>query len=663
LTIAVTGSNSYDFGGRIRSTSGTVNIVKDGTGTQQLSGSGGNDYTGTTTVNDGTLALAKTGGATAIGGDLTVNGPGTVTYQGNDQVADTGAVTVNSGGTVDLAGFSDTVSSLTLNGTGSGGAALTNTSTNASTLTSSVTLASASSVGGTGNITIAGPISGSAGLTKTGTDSVILTGSNSYTTTTISAGVLQVGDGGTSGTLGTGSVVDDGQLVVNRSDNYLLNNLISGIGSFKQAGGGVTTLGNSANTYGGATIITSGTLSVYTLANSGVASSIGSGSDIIVDGGTLQYTGTGIVTDRLITIGTAGATFDASGVGAVSFSNPATVGYQGSGTRLVTLTGSNTGDNTFSQIIGDSGGATSLEKTGTGTWLLDGNNSYSGGTSIGAGVLAVGDNNALGTGTVTFNGGAISAAGSYTISNAVNIASGVYGTVSGSGNLTFSGAISGAAGNQGMQITSTGITTYGSSNSYNGGTTISTGATLVAAAAGALENTASIAVNSGTLISAASNAIGTSTATAPGISMNNGTFAVGDSGGAVTDYIGTLTLTANSTISLTNNAYNSTLNFNDINFFNTSITLTITSWQGTAGSSGTGDRIFSTTSLTAQQLSQISWDGGYGVGAMQLFSGEIVPLAVIPEPTTVVGALMLAAFVGYRERRRVRGLLGRLAHR
>jgi autotransporter-associated beta strand protein len=119
LTIAVTGSNSYDFGGRIRSTSGTVNIVKDGTGTQQLSGSGGNDYTGTTTVNDGTLALAKTGGATAIGGDLTVNGPGTVTYQGNDQVADTGAVTVNSGGTVDLAGFSDTLASLSLGTSGS----------------------------------------------------------------------------------------------------------------------------------------------------------------------------------------------------------------------------------------------------------------------------------------------------------------------------------------------------------------------------------------------------------------------------------------------------------------------------------------------------------------------------------------------------------------
>ncbi len=54
---------------------------------------------------------------------------------------------------------------------------------------------------------------------KLGTGTTILTGTNTYTgTTTISAGTLQVGNGGTTGTLGTGIVTDNSALVFNRSD-------------------------------------------------------------------------------------------------------------------------------------------------------------------------------------------------------------------------------------------------------------------------------------------------------------------------------------------------------------------------------------------------------------------------------------------------------------
>jgi autotransporter-associated beta strand protein len=67
------------------------------------------------------------------------------------------------------------------------------------------------------------------------------------------------------------------------------------------------------------------TLEVSTLANGGVNSSIGASSNaaanLFIHASTLKYTGAGSTTDRLFTIGTGGATLDASGTGAVVFSN------------------------------------------------------------------------------------------------------------------------------------------------------------------------------------------------------------------------------------------------------------------------------------------------------------------------------------------------------
>ncbi len=68
------------------------------------------------------------------------------------------------------------------------------------------------------------------------------------------------------------------------------------------------------------------TLAVAHLANGGVASSIGSSSNassnLVIQGSTLKYEGAATSTDRLFTVGTSGATLDASGSGAVSFTNP-----------------------------------------------------------------------------------------------------------------------------------------------------------------------------------------------------------------------------------------------------------------------------------------------------------------------------------------------------
>ena len=99
-------------------------------------------------------------------------------------------------------------------------------------------------------------------MTKTGAGTTTLTGTNTYSgTTTISTGTLQVGNGGTTGTLGSGNITNNAALRVNRSDAFTLGQNISGTGTLTQFGAGTTTL-TGANTYSGVTTISAGTLQV-----------------------------------------------------------------------------------------------------------------------------------------------------------------------------------------------------------------------------------------------------------------------------------------------------------------------------------------------------------------------------------------------------------------
>ena len=69
-----------------------------------------------------------------------------------------------------------------------------------------------------GSATVGSVIAGTVGLTQTGPGTLILTGANTYTGgTTISAGTLQVGNGGTTGSI-VGNIVDNAALVFNRSN-------------------------------------------------------------------------------------------------------------------------------------------------------------------------------------------------------------------------------------------------------------------------------------------------------------------------------------------------------------------------------------------------------------------------------------------------------------
>ena len=98
-------------------------------------------------------------------------------------------------------------------------------------------------------VTFAGTISGSGAVNQVGGGTTILTADNTYTgATTIAAGTLQLGNGGTSGAV-VGDIVDNAALVFNRSDTATIPGDISGTGSVSQIGAGTTVLTGCANTF------------------------------------------------------------------------------------------------------------------------------------------------------------------------------------------------------------------------------------------------------------------------------------------------------------------------------------------------------------------------------------------------------------------------------
>ena len=222
-------------------------------------------------------------------------------------------------------------------------------------------------------------------------------------------------------------------------------------------------------------------------------------------------------------------------------------------------------------------------------------------------------------------------------------------------NTTFSGVISNTGG---LTKQGSGTMTLSGANTFSGATTVSAGTLVLSnTTSSALANSASITVGANaTLRLGANNQIGDST----GLVLSGGTFLTGGSTGYAED-LGTLTLSANSTIDLGSNTTTRNLVFDASNgiTWTSGQKLIITSWQGTTNAGTYGRIYFGTDSsaLTSGQLAQINFNmSGTLYGARILSTGELVlgDVVPIPEPKVWVGAMALLASISWLEWKRWR---------
>ena len=134
----------------------------------------------------------------------------------------------------------------------------------------------------------------------------MLTNASTYTGgTTIAAGTLQLGNGGTSGSI-VGDVANSGTLAFNRSDSLTVAGVISGSGAVNQIGTGTTILTGS-NTYSGGTTIAAGTLQI------GAGGTTGNIAGNVANNGTLAFNRSDLVTFAGTVSGTGALTQLGSG--------------------------------------------------------------------------------------------------------------------------------------------------------------------------------------------------------------------------------------------------------------------------------------------------------------------------------------------------------------
>ncbi|MGN6648963.1 autotransporter family protein [Trinickia sp.] len=479
-----TGGNTIDF----RNNS-TLTVEQGGTvlsgGTQGSAEAVNPEGTGNTIINNGTIRginsaaiwFQNTSGSNTVINSATgvIQAPGNVMgASGNGAV-----VFTNSGqviGNLVFAGGNDTLNletGSTVSGSidgGGGNNLLTLGGTGTDTLPTRITRFQTLQKQDSGTWTITNSIAGM-GLTSAEVQqgTLVLTGNNStYTGTMLvdQAGTLQA-----SAQSLTNAVTDNGLVRFQQDTAGTYAGLISGTGAVEKDGAGTLTLAPSApggNAYTGGTILHQGVLSVA--ADNALG---GTAGGVTFDGGTLQLgSAFNLANSRAISITSNGGTID-------------TQGFQ----------------STISQRITGSG---ALAKTGSGTLVLNGANTYSGMTSVAAGTLVVGD---------ASNTGA-SIAGPATVGTGTTL--GGYGTVGGdvtnNGTIAVANALSSASVSANApgsftihgQLTNAGLVQVGGNgqpgNTLNVGSYVGNNGTIALNTTLGADNSASdkVVVNGGT---------------------------------------------------------------------------------------------------------------------------------------------------------------------
>jgi autotransporter-associated beta strand protein len=509
-----TNSHNQTISGTISpSSGGTGGVVKNGSGTLTLQGT--NSYVGTTTVNAGTLSIGANAnlGDPATGATLFLNSGSTLqttaTFAMDNAGANARSITIGTGG----ANFApDAATTVTVNGTVTGSAAVASNGQGTVQLNGNNSLWSSPITLSSGVVSLGGGVGNS--------DNGIGTGTITFQGGTLNLNGYNAGDqGGAGTTLNNNLVVASGQTgTLGTPFRGALGGSLTGAGTLNYRATGTR---NQIN----------GNWSAFTGQINFTTEPISGNGDVRLN----QLNGFG--TGRL-NLGTGVSMYCVFNFGPPatnSAGQPEVIGeLTGTGTlsggtvsgRILNyiIGGANT-TSTFNGTIINSTGQTAISKTGTGTWTLTANNSYSGTTSLLGGILNINGINALGganygaaTGGQTagfanaglyFNGGTLQYASTLTSSGDITVdatgtnARSVYfaqqAVIDTNGNnITYVDPL-GGGGPGGLTKNGSGALTLSASNTYTGGTIINAGTIQANSATSLGAATGALTINNGTL--------------------------------------------------------------------------------------------------------------------------------------------------------------------
>jgi autotransporter-associated beta strand protein len=572
------------------------------TGTFLLSLTGANNQTLSNSIGGtGGLTVNTSGGTTLLSGNNSYSGNTTLTA-GTLSISGTNTT---SGNTTLTAGTLNINSSTAL---GSGPLFINGGTIDATVNFGSLPVNNAQTWGGnfaftgTNILTFGGTVAlGTAVLTVTVNNSGVLT----------ETGVISSGVGGGISKAGTGTLVLSGN-----------NSFTGGVA----VTAGTLTLSGASSTYTGGTTLTTGTLNLNSTTALGAASSA-----LTINSGTIDYPSGGAITMANANAQTWAGNFAFGGSNSLTMT-----GTVGLGAAVRTVTVNNSGVLTESGVISGAGGG--ISKAGTGTLVLSGNNSFTGGVAVTAGTLTLSGasstytgGTALTTGTLNINsttalGGAGSAftINSGTIDNtsgsAITMANANAQTwagnfaFTGTSNLTMGGTVALGAAVRTVTVNAGVLTETGVMSGAGGGISKAGAGTLVLS--GNNSFTGGVAVTAGTLtLSGAANTYTGGTTLTSGTLNINSTTALGAAGSAFAINGGTIDNTSGGAITMANaNAQTWGGNFT----FTGTNNLTLI---GTVGL-GAADRTVTVSANTLTENGIIS--GNAGVGIVKAGGGTLV---------------------------------------
>ena len=628
-TLTAGDANDKEFSGVIQ---GAGNFSKSGSGTLTLSGT--NTYTGSTTINAGTISVASSAnlGATPGSADAdniifnggTLNTTADFTLGANKGITMTGAGTIDidAGTTLTYAGSITDSGVLTKSGTGT--LSLSGTSDNSGGISVSAgTLISSSAEGlGSGTVTV----DSGASLKIDSTTTKITVGNN-----------LNIVGSGISGETNTGALLVDGlidltgKITISGDTTITKNYYISGNSGPAGDYGDFTVNVSSGNAIENTNAADSETVTFNIVGNSkgkiileDAISLAGASSGIIKQGyGELQlksadnsYSGSLTISQGSVRLSGSGALPSGSSLvmngGILYLDNSSNLTLSSlSGNSTSSLISLNSDGSSQTLTIGDSNNTTyagrisdyamtndylTVEKVGTGTLTLTGNNTWAGGSQISAGKIEIGNDASLGTGTITLNGGTLSSNSTTarTLDEAIAIsASSILGDATNTGKITLSGNSTFSGTN--TLTANSDIELSGSVDLGSATQTFSVASGKSATLSGAISSGAISKSGDGTLIISADNDY------ASGTTVSAGTLRVSGSGDLGT---GSLTIGASGSLDLRN-------------------TLSVASLEISGAGSGNritnGDADGTTANLTVSGTSTLN--GAVNTDGTQTYSG------------------------------------------